>query len=73
MAPTLVLSPRLATRSLRNTVQRHDARLWIMPDEHLVTTNFVVPNSFEQIAAAQPNALIMDVAVGQSAGWELLE
>jgi len=39
---------------------------------NVTTTNFV-PNSFEQIQALQPDALIVDVAVGQSAGWELLE
>jgi response regulator RpfG family c-di-GMP phosphodiesterase len=39
---------------------------------NVTTTNFV-PNSFEQIATSQPDALIVDVAVGQSAGWELLE
>src|SRR5918993_5361455 len=39
---------------------------------NVTTTNFV-PNSFEQIAALQPDALIVDVAIGQQAGWELLE
>ena len=39
---------------------------------NVTTTNFV-PNSFDQIQALQPDALIVDVAVGQSAGWELLE
>ena len=39
---------------------------------NVTTTNFV-PNSFEQIEALQPDALIVDVAVGQQAGWELLE
>ena len=39
---------------------------------NVTTTNFV-PNSFEQIAAVQPDALIVDVVVGQQAGWELLE
>lgn len=39
---------------------------------NVTTTNFV-PNSFDQIEALQPDALIVDVAVGQSAGWELLE
>lgn len=39
---------------------------------NVTTTNFV-PTSFAQIAAAQPDALIVDVVVGQSAGWELLE
>ncbi len=39
---------------------------------NVTTTNFV-PNSFAQIEALQPDALIVDVVVGQSAGWELLE
>jgi len=41
-------------------------------DYNVTTTNFV-PNSFAQIAALQPDALIVDVVVGQQAGWELLE
>jgi DNA-binding response OmpR family regulator len=32
-----------------------------------------VPNSFGQIAVLDPDALIVDIAVGQRAGWELLE
>ena len=32
-----------------------------------------MPNSFEQIEALQPDALIIDVAIGQEAGWDLLE
>jgi DNA-binding response OmpR family regulator len=39
---------------------------------NVTTTNFV-PNSFDQIAALQPDALIVDIVIGQSAGWELLE
>ena len=39
---------------------------------NVTMTNFV-PTSFEQITTAQPDALIVDVVVGQSAGWELLE
>lgn len=39
---------------------------------NVTTTNFV-PNSFDQIAALQPDALIVDIVVGQQAGWELLE
>ncbi len=39
---------------------------------NVTTTNFV-PTSFEQIAATRPDALIVDVVVGQQAGWELLE
>jgi CheY-like chemotaxis protein len=41
-------------------------------DYNVTTTNFV-PNSFEQIQALQPDALLVDVAVGEIAGWELLE
>ena len=33
----------------------------------------MLPNSFEQIETVQPDALIVDVAVGQQVGWELLE
>jgi two-component system nitrogen regulation response regulator NtrX len=39
---------------------------------NVTTTNFA-PNSFAQIEALQPDALIVDVAFGQEAGWELLE
>jgi CheY-like chemotaxis protein len=39
---------------------------------NVTTTNFV-PNSFQQIAALDPDALIVDIVVGQQAGWELLE
>ena len=39
---------------------------------NVTTTNFV-PNSFNQIQALQPDAIIVDIVIGQSAGWELLE
>ena len=39
---------------------------------NVTTTNFV-PNSFAQIAALQPDVLILDLALGEQAGWELLE
>jgi CheY-like chemotaxis protein len=39
---------------------------------HVTTTNFA-PTSFAQIEALQPDALIIDIAIGQEAGWELLE
>jgi CheY-like chemotaxis protein len=39
---------------------------------NVTTTNFA-PNSFQQIEALQPDALIIDIAIGQEAGWELLE
>ena len=38
-----------------------------------VTTTNYVPTSFEQIETARPDALIVDIVIGQSAGWELLE
>jgi DNA-binding response OmpR family regulator len=41
-------------------------------DYNVTTTNFV-PNSFDQIAALEPDALIVDIAVGKRVGWELLE
>ena len=36
---------------------------------HVTTTNFA-PNYFAQIEALQPDALIIDIAIGQEAGWE---
>jgi CheY-like chemotaxis protein len=39
---------------------------------HVTTTNFA-PNSFKQIEALKPDALIIDIAIGQEAGWDLLE
>src|SRR5688572_1323850 len=42
-------------------------------ESYNVTTTNYVPNSFDQIQALRPDALIVDIAVGQSAGWELLE
>jgi CheY-like chemotaxis protein len=39
---------------------------------HVTTTNFA-PNSFAQIEALHPDALIIDIAIGQEAGWELSE
>lgn len=39
---------------------------------NVTTTNFV-PRSFNQILALQPDALIVDMVVGQQSGWELLE
>ena len=39
---------------------------------NVTTTNFA-PNSFAQIEALRPDALIIDIAIGQEAGWELLE
>jgi CheY-like chemotaxis protein len=38
----------------------------------VTATNFV-PKSFDQIVALQPDAVIVDVAVGERSGWDLLE
>jgi DNA-binding response OmpR family regulator len=46
----------------------------LFQEEHYnVTTTNYVPNSFDQIAALDPDALIVDIVVGQRVGWELLE
>ncbi len=39
---------------------------------NVTTTNFV-PDTFDQIAAVRPAALIVDLAVGERAGWDLLD
>jgi DNA-binding NtrC family response regulator len=39
---------------------------------NVTTTNFV-PRTFEQIEALGPSLLIIDLVVGQQAGWDLLE
>ncbi len=41
-------------------------------DYNITTTNFV-PATFDQIAALQPSVLLLDLAHGRTAGWELLE
>lgn len=40
-------------------------------DFNVTTTNFV-PLSFETIAAAQPSLLVIDLLLGEKAGWDLL-
>lgn len=39
---------------------------------NVTTTNFV-PRTFDQVAALDPDLLIVDLASGEGAGWELLE
>lgn len=39
---------------------------------NVTTTNFV-PNTFAQIAALQPDVLIIDLVLGREAGFDLLE
>jgi DNA-binding response OmpR family regulator len=45
----------------------------LLQDENfnVTTTNFV-PLSFETIEAAQPTMLVIDLVLGEEAGWELL-
>jgi len=40
---------------------------------YAVTTSDFEPNVFTRIVMRQPDALIIDVAVGETAGWDLLE
>jgi CheY-like chemotaxis protein len=46
----------------------------LLQDEHfnVTTTNFV-PRTYDQIEALKPDLLMIDLAVGIQAGWELLE
>ena len=39
---------------------------------YAVTTNDFTPNVFTQIVMRQPDALIVDIAPGESPGWDLL-
>jgi CheY-like chemotaxis protein len=48
-------------------------REWFQEEGYNVTTTNFAPHSFEQIEVLQPDAVILDVAIGQEAGWELLE
>jgi len=46
----------------------------LLQDEryNVTTTNFV-PRTWDQIDALQPDLLMVDLTVGQRAGWDLLE
>lgn len=48
-------------------------RLLFQDEGYNVTTTNFVPSSFSQIATAQPDAIIVDLVVGEQVGWELLE
>ena len=46
----------------------------LLEDEgYTVTTSDFEPNVFTRIVMRQPDVLTVDVAVGETAGWELLE
>ena len=42
-------------------------------EQYNVTTTNFVPRTFEQIEALRPSLLIIDLVVGQQAGWDLLQ
>ena len=45
----------------------------LLEDEgYAVTTSDFEPNAFSRIVMRQPDALMIDVAVGEPAGWDLL-
>jgi twitching motility two-component system response regulator PilG len=45
----------------------------LQEEQFNVTTTNYVPRTFDQIAALQPDLLLVDLAVGLQAGWDLLE
>lgn len=48
-------------------------RQLLQEERYNVTTTNFLPRTFEQIQALSPDLLIVDIAVGQGAGWDLLE
>lgn len=48
-------------------------RQLLQEERYNVTTTNFVPRTFEQIEALAPDLLIVDIAVGLEAGWDLLE
>jgi chemosensory pili system protein ChpA (sensor histidine kinase/response regulator) len=42
-------------------------------ERYNVTTTNYVPNTFDQIQALAPDLLVIDLTLGEWAGWELLE
>lgn len=60
--------------AVNGSVEFLDIMRELLQDEqfNVTTTNFV-PETFDQIEALQPDLLIIDLAVGERAGWNLLE
>jgi CheY-like chemotaxis protein len=48
-------------------------RVLLQEEQYNVTTTNFVPLTFDQISALEPDLLIIDLAAGNKAGWELLE
>jgi two-component system sensor histidine kinase and response regulator WspE len=44
----------------------------LQEEQYDVTTATYVPETFERIVAARPDLLLVDVAFGEQAGWDLL-
>jgi CheY-like chemotaxis protein len=49
------------------------ARDLLQEERYNVTTTNFVPETFAQIEALSPALLVIDLAVGEQAGWDLLE
>ena len=45
----------------------------LQEEQYNVTTTNFVPRTFEQIEALRPQLLIVDLVIGERAGWDLLE
>ncbi len=45
----------------------------LQEEQYNVTTTNFVPRTFDQVAALAPDLLMVDVVVGERAGWDLLE
>jgi CheY-like chemotaxis protein len=45
----------------------------LQDEQYNVTTTNFVPRTFDQISALDPDLLIIDLVIGQVAGWKLLE
>ena len=49
------------------------ARKLLQDEAYNVTTTNYVPETFDLVAAAAPDLLVVDLVVGRRAGWDLLE
>jgi len=47
-------------------------RLLLLDEHYHVTATNFLPETFDQIAVLQPAVLVIDLAVGRQAGWDLL-
>ena len=45
----------------------------LQDERYNVTTTNYVPHTFDQIASLEPDLLLVDLATGRRAGWDLLE